>query len=141
MTSIKLTSRSPTNPDEEIVTEVSGKALAEGLQYGPSDGIPDLLNWLYGLQERSHGRKRGEGWRISVGSGSQDVIYKVPVHMVRNPNRILTLSSDGLGYSQPWRSAPCRIAGLCVSDLIHSERDSISTTTQRRFAHVFRFEL
>ena len=78
LTSIKLTSRSPTNPDEEIVTEVSGKALAEGLQYGPSDGIPDLLNWLYGLQERSHGRKRGEGWRISVGSGSQDVIYKVP---------------------------------------------------------------
>lgn len=79
LTKIQLTSRSPTNPGEEIVTEISGAKLAEGLQYGPSDGIPDFLNWLYGLQERSHGRKRGEGWRISVGSGSQDVIYKVRV--------------------------------------------------------------
>jgi tryptophan aminotransferase len=75
-----LTSRSPTNIGEEITTTVSGAALAEGLQYGPTAGIPDLINWVYGLQEIIHGRKKGEGWRISIGSGSQDVIYKVSIN-------------------------------------------------------------
>ena len=74
---MKLTSRSPTDPSKEIETEVSGKELAEGLQYGPTAGIPSLIDWVYGLQERNHGRKKGEGWRVSIGSGSQDVIYKV----------------------------------------------------------------
>ena len=77
LTSVKLTSRSPTDPDKEIETEVSGEALAEGLQYGPTAGIPSLIEWVYGLQEREHGRKKGEGWRVSIGGGSQDVIYKV----------------------------------------------------------------
>ena len=80
LTSIQLKARSPTNPDEEIVTEVSGEALAEGLQYGPTAGIPSLIDWVYGLQEHEHGRKKGEGWRVSIGSGSQDVIYKVGYH-------------------------------------------------------------
>ena len=30
-----------------------------------------------GLQERSHGRKSGEGWRLTIGNGSQDLIFKV----------------------------------------------------------------
>ncbi|KAI0090973.1 PLP-dependent transferase [Irpex rosettiformis] len=99
LTSIKLTSRSPTNPGEEIVTEVNGKALAEGLQYGPSDGIPDLLNWLYGLQERSHGRKKGEGWRISVGSGSQDVIYKTFLDLFNTGETLLVEAPVYAGVS------------------------------------------
>lgn len=77
LTSVKLTSRSPTDPGKEIETEVSGKALAEGLQYGPTAGLPSLIEWVYGLQEREHGRKKGESWRVSIGGGSQDVIYKV----------------------------------------------------------------
>ncbi|KAJ2917353.1 hypothetical protein MD484_g3074, partial [Candolleomyces efflorescens] len=43
-----------------------------------------LLDWLFGLQEYFHGRKRDEGWRISVGSGSQDLIYKA-VNALVNP--------------------------------------------------------
>lgn len=77
LTSIQLTARSPTEPGKEITTELNGQVLAEGLQYGPTAGIPSLIDWFYGLQENAHGRKKGEGWRISVGSGSQDVIYKV----------------------------------------------------------------
>lgn len=56
---------------------IDGVDLAQSLQYGPTDGNQELREWLYGLQEKAHGRKRGEGWRISVGSGSQDLIYKV----------------------------------------------------------------
>lgn len=77
LTSIQLKARSPTDPGQEITTELDGKTLAEGLQYGPTAGIPSLIDWVYGLQEREHGRKKGEGWRVSIGSGSQDVIFKV----------------------------------------------------------------
>lgn len=75
--SIQLTSVSPSDPSREIITEIRGESLAEGLQYGPTAGLPALLEWIYGLQELEHGRKKGEGWRVSIGGGSQDVIYKV----------------------------------------------------------------
>ena len=56
---------------------VDGDDLAQGLQYGDTAGLASLLNWFEGLQEVNHGRKKNEGWRISIGSGSQDLIYKV----------------------------------------------------------------
>ncbi|KZT67413.1 PLP-dependent transferase [Daedalea quercina L-15889] len=88
-TSVKLTSRSPTDPSKEIETEVSGLALAEGLQYGPTAGLSSLLEWVHGLQEREHGRRKGEGWRVSIGSGSQDVIYKAVATMVNPGDAVL----------------------------------------------------
>jgi hypothetical protein len=53
--------------------------LAEGLQYGPTAGLPALRAWVEGLQALEHGRSAGkaEGWRVSVGIGAQDLIYKV----------------------------------------------------------------
>jgi len=76
-TSIQLTARSPTDPTKEEILTIGQKELEPALQYGPTAGIPSLLEWIWGLQEFAHGRKRGEGWRPSVGAGSQDVIYKV----------------------------------------------------------------
>jgi len=69
---------------EEKKIEISGKVLDEALQYGDTAGSPNLLEWLHGLQEVSHQRKKGEGWRISVTSGSQDAIYKA-VTAILNP--------------------------------------------------------
>ena len=76
-TSIQLTARSPTDPTKEEILTIGQKELESALQYGPTAGIPSLLEWIWGLQDFSHGRKRGEGWRPSVGAGSQDLIYKV----------------------------------------------------------------
>ena len=76
-TSIQLTTRSPTDPTKEEILTIEKGELQTALQYGPTSGTPNLLEWIWGLQEFAHGRKRGEGWRSSVGSGSQDVIYKV----------------------------------------------------------------
>ncbi|KAI0080929.1 PLP-dependent transferase [Panus rudis PR-1116 ss-1] len=76
LTSLELTSRSPTEPGKESTLRIEGAELAEGLQYGPTPGIPSLIEWATGLQEHVHKRKKGEGWRLSIGSGSQHVIYK-----------------------------------------------------------------
>ena len=72
-----FTAKSPTNPQEEVKLTLDGDDLALGLQYGDTAGLKPLLDWIGGLQEVSHGRKKNEGWRISIGSGSQDLIYKV----------------------------------------------------------------
>ncbi|KAG8694061.1 hypothetical protein FRC09_010083 [Ceratobasidium sp. 395] len=50
--------------------------LATALQYGPTTGLPDLISWVYTLQAAQHRRYQGEGWRVSIGTGSQDLLYK-----------------------------------------------------------------
>lgn len=76
-TSVSFTARSPDDPAKEDSYIISGAALSQALQYSDTAGLPQLIDWLTGLQEVSHGRKKGEGWQLSIGSGSQDVIYKV----------------------------------------------------------------
>ncbi|ADV23053.1 tryptophan aminotransferase [Cryptococcus gattii Ru294] len=49
--------------------------LAIALQYAPSAGIPKLREWLADLQAHVHERPRGD-YAISVGSGSQDLMFK-----------------------------------------------------------------
>ena len=118
LTSIQLTSRSPADPSQEIKTEIDSVTLAEGLQYGPTAGLPCLIDWVYGLQEQVHGRKKGEGWRVSIGSGSQDVIYKVCPQTVTNKWPVAQCTFFGTGchrYSQFGRTCARRISGLCVS--------------------------
>lgn len=75
--SLTFTAKSPSNPQEELKLTVEGDDLAQGLQYGDTAGLKPLLDWIGGLQEVNHGRKGNEGWRISIGCGSQDLIYKV----------------------------------------------------------------
>jgi hypothetical protein len=76
-TSLSFTARSPFDPKHELKLNVDKSDLAKGLQYGDTNGLAGLCNWFVGLQELSHGRQKGEGWRVSIGSGSQDLIYKV----------------------------------------------------------------
>jgi tryptophan aminotransferase len=53
--------------------------LSLGLQYSDTAGITQLRDWLYGLQQFSHGRKKGDGYGVMIGTGSQDLIFKVSV--------------------------------------------------------------
>ncbi|TFY73548.1 hypothetical protein EWM64_g10464 [Hericium alpestre] len=89
ITSLQFTARSPNDPDEETTLVITGNAIREGLQYCPTDGIPSLLKWVYGLQEREHRRRQGEGWRISVGTGSQDAISKVLTALISPGDSVL----------------------------------------------------
>ncbi|KAG6827876.1 hypothetical protein H0H92_010145 [Tricholoma furcatifolium] len=78
-TSFSFTANSPVENGADVSLTVDEKELAAGLQYGATAGYEPLCEWLYGLQEFSHGRKRGADWALSVGSGSQDLIYKVGI--------------------------------------------------------------
>ncbi|PIL35518.1 hypothetical protein GSI_02246 [Ganoderma sinense ZZ0214-1] len=75
ITSLQFTLRDPISK-EDVPVALTEAELARSLQYSASKGIPDLLEWLIGLQEHSHGRKRDEGWDLTFGTGSSDLIYK-----------------------------------------------------------------
>lgn len=79
ITDVRLTIRNAAalanGPGTPITLDKS--ALAEGLQYGHTMGYRPLLDWLFGFQKHFHGRSPGEGWRISMGSEAQDLLYKM----------------------------------------------------------------
>ena len=75
--SFSFTVTDPSHSSQSIPVSLTGADLAAGLQYGPTAGLPRLNEWFVGLQERAHGRKPLEGWRLTIGNGSQDVIFKV----------------------------------------------------------------
>ena len=76
-TALSFKCRDPMDLSREIPLDLTPQELAVGLQYGPTGGLDGLVTWVYGLQEKVHRRRKGEGWKTSIGAGSQDLIYKV----------------------------------------------------------------
>jgi tryptophan aminotransferase len=80
ITALSYTTRVPTSSSgeeaKEVTLELSADHLAQGLQYGATSGFPPFVKWLEDLQEREHGRKRSEGWKLTTGLGSQDLLQK-----------------------------------------------------------------
>lgn len=59
---------------------IDGEDLDIALQYGPSAGLGKLRHLMEDLQSQIHHRETkqgGDGWAVSFGSGTQDLMYKV----------------------------------------------------------------
>ncbi|GAA5856269.1 hypothetical protein JCM8547_000846 [Rhodosporidiobolus lusitaniae] len=80
----------PGEPTETLTIESA--ALEEGLQYGPTAGLGSLVKWLENLQETRHSRPKDANWKVSVGSGSQDLIHKA-FHSLVNPGDSILIES------------------------------------------------
>ena len=76
ITSMQFTLRDPVT-NQEVPVSLTEKEVARALQYSGSAGIPELNDWLLGLQDHIHDRKQGEGWDLCFGTGSSDLLYKV----------------------------------------------------------------
>lgn len=77
LTAMQLTIRDPLASGKDMAVELSEDELHRGLQYGPTNGWLELHEWVYGLQVLQHERHKDEGWTVSVGAGSQDLVFKV----------------------------------------------------------------
>ncbi|KIJ40879.1 hypothetical protein M422DRAFT_209609 [Sphaerobolus stellatus SS14] len=64
------------NDEAPVDLVIQGDELVTGLQYSLTSGIPALRIWLTELMKKVHSRTGAEGWRVSIGSGSQDLLYK-----------------------------------------------------------------
>ncbi|KAF8142637.1 pyridoxal phosphate-dependent transferase [Mycena galopus ATCC 62051] len=96
-TSFSFTAQAPPPEDgqtarEDIELTLSGAELAAALQYGPTGGMASLIDWLYDLQRTAHGRERREGWALSVGGGSQDLLSKAIIALLNPGDPVLVQS-------------------------------------------------
>ncbi|THH06381.1 hypothetical protein EW145_g4121 [Phellinidium pouzarii] len=111
LTSFQFTATSPENPSRQDQLSVTGALLAQSLQYCPTAGIPSLLEWLAGLQAYSHGRKK-EGWRVTTGVGSQDLLYKATSAVINPGDYALIESPSYAGYIPVLTRLKCKIISI-----------------------------
>ncbi|KAK1221335.1 hypothetical protein PQX77_015855 [Marasmius sp. AFHP31] len=84
--------------NSDISVPISGPLLSQGLQYGATPGINGLLSWFEQLQELVHGRKAvGEGWRISIGCGSRELMSKT-IQALVNPGGPVLVDSNSKNH-------------------------------------------
>ncbi|KAG0702809.1 TdiD protein [Suillus ampliporus] len=121
--SFKVTS--PTNPSQEQSILLAGKDLSAGLQYGATGGLPRLVEWFMGLQELSHGRTSGEGWKLTIGSGSQDLIYKA-INALVNPGDSVLVES------------PVYAGVIPMFQILHCEQIEVETDANGVCSHALR---
>ncbi|KAJ7111908.1 PLP-dependent transferase [Mycena epipterygia] len=129
-TSFNFTARAPPSEGgqadpEDIALTISGADLAAALQYGPTGGMAPLVDWLYGLQSAVHGRKRGEGWTLSVGSGSQDLLSKAIIALLNPGDAVLVQSPVYAGVIPLFHSLNCEQIE------VDADADGISTVSLR----------
>ncbi|KAF8181268.1 PLP-dependent transferase [Pholiota molesta] len=81
-TSLSFNARSPNNDGAERVINLNETDLAQGLQYGDTAGLKDLLEWIFRLQELNHGRQKDEGWRAvaALVNPGDSVLVESPVY-------------------------------------------------------------
>jgi len=78
---------SPSAPDLKL--ELTQDELNSALQYTFTNGLSELREWLIDWQTFQHGRQRGEGWTVSIGAGSQDLIFKAANALLNPGDSIL----------------------------------------------------
>nr|GAT43361.1 PLP-dependent transferase [Mycena chlorophos] len=129
-TSFTFTARAPPNANGESTSRdstisLSDADLAAALQYGPTNGFPALVEWFYELQRLVHGREKGEGWALSVGSGSQDLLAKAIVALFNPGDSVLVQSPVYAGVIPLFHSAQVEQVE------VEADADGISTDALR----------
>ncbi|EKM78973.1 hypothetical protein AGABI1DRAFT_75553 [Agaricus bisporus var. burnettii JB137-S8] len=114
LTSLSFSARAPhsSDPADEQSYSLTQEEIALGLQYSDTAGIKPLRDWLYGLQEFSHGRTREEGYSVMVGNGSQDLIYKAVVNLVNDGDSVLIESPVYAGVMPIFQSLHCNLVEI-----------------------------
>ncbi|KAJ7601199.1 TdiD protein [Mycena floridula] len=89
--SISMTVRSPTPGIDKELTElvINDEDLVAALQYGVTSGDPELVRFLTELNLAVHGGQRNDSWRVSVGSGSQDLLFKAFTALINPGDSVL----------------------------------------------------
>ncbi|KAK7027257.1 hypothetical protein VNI00_015346 [Paramarasmius palmivorus] len=141
-TSFSFTARAPSSDpsllgpsggprETDVNVQIEPNDLAIALQYQDTKGIPGLVKWIEGLQEKMHSRKpTGEGWRVSVGAGSQDLIYKAVGSMVNRGDPVLVESPMYAGVIPMFTNINCELFEV-ATDAEGISSDSLRTILEQ----------
>ncbi|KAH9928352.1 pyridoxal phosphate-dependent transferase [Fomitopsis serialis] len=92
ITSMQFNIRDPLQPPNG---EATMRLIEEELSVGSSTPLATAClpaGVDFGLQEHLHGRRKGEGWTVTIGAGSQDMIYK-GVNALMNPGDVVLVEA------------------------------------------------
>ncbi|TFK33597.1 pyridoxal phosphate-dependent transferase, partial [Crucibulum laeve] len=112
--SITLGIRSPSSYNEKTVTQLvlQGKELDAGLQYNLTSGLPTLRKWLTDLTKHFHLRGDNEGWRVSIGLGSLDILYKAFSAILNPGDSVMVETPTYPGIVPILQSLVCNAVGV-----------------------------
>ncbi|KAG8756584.1 hypothetical protein FRC14_002926 [Serendipita sp. 396] len=126
ITSFSLTVQSPIDPSSSTQLTIDGEILEEALQYGPTQGLPQAHKWFVGLQEVAHNRPANGGeWGLSVGNGSQDLIYKAFSALLNPGDHVLVEAPVYAGV------VPLLTAQKAICIEIDTDESGVSTSKMR----------
>ncbi|KAH8928881.1 PLP-dependent transferase [Atractiella rhizophila] len=80
--------------DSDEVCTLEGQELYDALQYlnARNATLPELTEWWETFEAVEHNRRRGDGWRVSAGAGSLDLLTKVFAALI-NPGEPVLLET------------------------------------------------
>ncbi|KAJ7701228.1 pyridoxal phosphate-dependent transferase [Mycena rosella] len=79
----------PSRDDDPLNLTLDGDILSEALQYGGTAGLARFIEWLEEFQTHVHKRVRDDTWSVTVGSGSQDLMFKACEALVHEGDSVL----------------------------------------------------
>ncbi|KAJ7074721.1 pyridoxal phosphate-dependent transferase [Mycena amicta] len=100
-----------TNDDSDPLTiTLEGEQLTAGLQYGLTAGAPNLIKWLEQFQTYAHKRlPNPASWSVTVGSGSQDLMYKACDTLIDEGDFVLIEAPVYAGVLGFFAALPCKL--------------------------------
>jgi kynurenine/2-aminoadipate aminotransferase len=91
--------------------QVPQDRMERALQYSATAGLPELVQWLKGLQHMSHGQNP-DAFDVCVGNGSQEVLTKAFEMLVDDGDTILIEAPAYSGTLAFLRPLGCKFAGI-----------------------------
>lgn len=87
-TSLSVDILSPEGGEDTQITLTEAE-LHAALQYGITRGMPALVELLTDLQKHLHGGEDDGTWRLSIGPGTQDYLFKMLTALLDPGNSVL----------------------------------------------------
>ncbi|KAF8907747.1 pyridoxal phosphate-dependent transferase [Mucidula mucida] len=117
-TRITMTVKSPSPLSDPTLTdiELGGEDLTTALQYSMTSGLPALVEWMTELAAQVHDIAPGDGARVSMGSGSQDLLYKAFSALINRGDSIIVEAPTYPGILPVMDSLGCNIVEVASDD-------------------------
>jgi kynurenine/2-aminoadipate aminotransferase len=93
---------------------IKGSDMTTALQYSPSYGLPELVEWLKGYQEKEHRPPYGsrEEWHVCVTNGSSDANSKAFDMLIQEGDYVFTENPTYSGALAGLRPLGCHLIGV-----------------------------
>ncbi|KAF7290680.1 Aminotran-1-2 domain-containing protein [Mycena indigotica] len=123
--------RTTEDSSDPLTITLEGEQLTSGLQYGLTPGAPNFVKWLEEFQTFVHKRAPNlTSWSVTVGSGSQDLMYKACDVLVDDGDFVLMEAPVYPGVLGFFAALPCQLVEVAADSqgLNPASLDSILST-------------